>query len=221
MKKLRFPFLHNPRFRYGSLSMALLCIGLALLVALNGLFTALEKRYGWRVDYSFNSITSHSETTEEVLSELNLPVHIYALYERGSEDLLLFELLDRYQDGRGEAEEQAQEAQEDGVAEHALAVDGLEEDLEVLQADPWSLHDGLKAARRTLVVLEGDDDAVHGHILEHQEEQDARDHHQMQITVLIQRMHEALPSGAPGDGTADRRIGFHPTPLTFISNKDI
>lgn len=96
MKKLRFPFLHNPRFRYGSLSTALLCIGLALLVALNGLFTALEKRYGWRVDYSFNSITSHSETTEEVLSELNLPVHIYALYERGSEDLLLFELLDRY-----------------------------------------------------------------------------------------------------------------------------
>ena len=96
MKKLNFAFLRDPRFRYGSLSTALLCIGLALLIALNGLFTALEKKHGWRVDYSFNAITSHSETTETVLADLTLPVHIYALYERGSEDLLLFELLDRY-----------------------------------------------------------------------------------------------------------------------------
>ncbi len=96
MKKISFSFLHNPKFRYGSLSTALLCVAIALLVALNGLFTALEKKYGWRVDYSFNSITSHSEATESILKELDTPVHIYALYERGSEDLLLFELLDRY-----------------------------------------------------------------------------------------------------------------------------
>ncbi len=96
MKKLDWAFLRNPRFRYGSLSAALLCLFLAALVALNGLFTAMEKRYGWRVDYSFNAITSHSETTEALLAELDKPVHIYALYERGNEDLLLFELLDRY-----------------------------------------------------------------------------------------------------------------------------
>lgn len=96
MKKLNFAFLHDPKFRYGSLSTALLCVAIALLIALNGLFTALEKRYGWRVDYSFNSITSHSETTEAVLNGLDTPVHIYALYERGNEDLLLFELLNRY-----------------------------------------------------------------------------------------------------------------------------
>ena len=42
MKKLNFAFLRTPRFRYGSLSTALLCVGLALLIALNGLFTALE-----------------------------------------------------------------------------------------------------------------------------------------------------------------------------------
>nr|MBR4279700.1 Gldg family protein [Clostridia bacterium] len=96
MKKLNFAFLSSPKFRYGSLSTALLCVGLALLIALNGLFTALEKKHGWRVDYSFNAVTSHSETTEAVLADLKLPVHIYALYERGSEDLLLFELLDRY-----------------------------------------------------------------------------------------------------------------------------
>lgn len=96
MKKISFAFLRDPKFRYGSLSTALLCVALALLVALSALFTALEKKYGWRVDYSFNSITSHSETTGEVLAALDLPVHIYALYEKGDEDLLLFELLDRY-----------------------------------------------------------------------------------------------------------------------------
>lgn len=95
MKK-HFAFLRDPKFRYGSLSTALLCVAIALLVALNGLFTALEKKYGWRVDYSFNSITSHSAVTEEILAELKLPVHIYALYEKGDEDLLLFELLNRY-----------------------------------------------------------------------------------------------------------------------------
>ena len=96
MKKLHLHFLRDPKFRYGSLSTALLCVAIAALVALNGLFTTLEKKYGWRVDYSFNSITSHSEVTEEVLSGLQMPVHIYALYEKGSEDLLLFELLNRY-----------------------------------------------------------------------------------------------------------------------------
>ena len=96
MKKLNFAFLRDPKFRYGSLSTALLCVGLALLIALNGLFTALEKKHAWRVDYSFNAITSHSETTEAILADLKLPVHIYALYEKGDEDLLLFELLNRY-----------------------------------------------------------------------------------------------------------------------------
>ena len=96
MKKINFHFLHDPKFRYGSLSTALLCVAIAVLIALNGLFTTLEKKYGWRVDYSFNSITSHSESTTAMLSALDKPVHIYALYEKGSEDLLLFELLDRY-----------------------------------------------------------------------------------------------------------------------------
>ena len=96
MKKLNFAFLHDPKFRYGSLSTALLCVAIAVLIALSGLFTALEKKYGWRVDFSFNAITSHSEGTETILKELDYPVHIYALYEKGAEDLLLFELLNRY-----------------------------------------------------------------------------------------------------------------------------
>ncbi len=82
--------------RYGGFSTALLCLCLALLFALNGLFTALEKQYGWRVDFSFNAITTHSQSTVDALAALPHPVHIYALYERGGEDLQLFELLDRY-----------------------------------------------------------------------------------------------------------------------------
>jgi len=96
MKKLNLAFLRSPKFRYGSLSTALLCVAIALLIALNGVFTSLEKRFGWRVDFSFNSITSHSKTTEAMLDALDTPVHIYALYERGNEDLQLFELLNRY-----------------------------------------------------------------------------------------------------------------------------
>lgn len=98
MKKLNFrlPDLRDPKFRYGSLSTALLCVAIAILIALSALFTTLEKKYGWRMDFSFNSITSYSQATEDVLAALDTPVHIYALYERGSEDLQLFELLNRY-----------------------------------------------------------------------------------------------------------------------------
>lgn len=96
MKKINLSFLRNPKFRYGSLSTALLCVAIAALVALCGLFTTLEQKHGWRMDFSFNTITSYSESTEAVLDELKYPVHIYALYERGNEDLLLFELLNRY-----------------------------------------------------------------------------------------------------------------------------
>jgi hypothetical protein len=96
MKKINLAFLRNPKFRYGSLSTALLCVAIAALVALCGLFTTLEQKHGWRMDFSFNTITSYSESTEAVLDELKYPVHIYALYERGNEDLLLFELLNRY-----------------------------------------------------------------------------------------------------------------------------
>ena len=96
MKKLNLAFLRSPKFRYGTLSTALLCAAIAVLMALNGLFTTLEQRFGWRVDFSFNSITSHSETTEALLAELDTPVHIYALYEKSNEDAVLFELLNRY-----------------------------------------------------------------------------------------------------------------------------
>ncbi len=70
-----------------------------LILALAGLnigLTAMEKKYGWRQDYSFNSITTQSETTKKVLESLSDPVHIYALFRKGQEDAPLMEMLDRY-----------------------------------------------------------------------------------------------------------------------------
>ena len=96
MRMKKVPFWRNQRWRYGSFSALLLCVALAALVALNMAFTELEKKNGWRADFSFNGLTTQSEITREVLAELPYPVHIYALYQKGSEDLPLFELLDRY-----------------------------------------------------------------------------------------------------------------------------
>lgn len=89
-------FWQNPRFRYGSMSTLILCVLLAAMVMLNMLMSTLEKKNGWRVDYSFNAITTQSETTLQILADLTYPVHIYALFNKGEEDAPLLELLDRY-----------------------------------------------------------------------------------------------------------------------------
>ena len=84
------------RRRYGALSTAVLAVVLAALVGLNLLADTLERRYAWRVDASFNGVTTQSEVTREVLRELPYPVHVYALFPRGQEDGPLLELLTRY-----------------------------------------------------------------------------------------------------------------------------
>ncbi len=56
----------------------------------------LEKKNGWRRDYSFNAIATQSPETVQILSDLSRPVHIWALFRKGDEDAPLLELLDRY-----------------------------------------------------------------------------------------------------------------------------
>ena len=92
----RLPFWKNPRFRYGSMSTVLLCVFLAIIIALNMLMTTLEKQNGWRIDMSFNALTTTGETTKAVVDSLEHPVHIHALFSKGNEDLPLMELLNRY-----------------------------------------------------------------------------------------------------------------------------
>ena len=82
--------------RYRSQSLLIVILLLASLIALNAAFSALETRNGWRTDWSFNSLTTHSDQTREILEQLDKPVHIYAMYRRGEEDAPLMELLNRY-----------------------------------------------------------------------------------------------------------------------------
>ena len=79
--------------RYSALLMVLLA---AALAALNIAAEQLEKKNGWRLDYSFNSISTHSEITRDTLEHLEHPVHMTALFRKGDEDAPLTELLDRY-----------------------------------------------------------------------------------------------------------------------------
>ena len=84
------------RLRAGALSLALLLVAIAILLTFCALVDRLEEKNGWRRDMSFNSITTQSEATMEVLRELKYPVHIYALFSKGNEDEPLLELLNRY-----------------------------------------------------------------------------------------------------------------------------
>ena len=99
MNKIDLRFWRNPRIRYGSVSTLLLCLFLAILFVLNGVFVSLEKKNGWQKDYSFNAITTYSEDTQAVLDQLDTPVEIYAMFEYGTEDQRLWGLLDRYSAG--------------------------------------------------------------------------------------------------------------------------
>ena len=74
----------------------LLILLAASLTVLNIGAEQLEKRFGWRRDYSFNSISTHSEVTRDTLEHLEHPVHLYALFRKGDEDAPLTELLNRY-----------------------------------------------------------------------------------------------------------------------------
>lgn len=91
MKKER-----KERWKKRGLNTGMLLLMICAALAVNLCLTGLENRYGWRADYSFNGITTQSETTKAVLRELACPVHIYALFTKGQEDAPLMELLDRY-----------------------------------------------------------------------------------------------------------------------------
>lgn len=88
--------LKGGRWKAHGLNTGMLLLLILALAAVNVTITLLEKRNGWRMDLSFNGITTQSEATREVLSDLPYPVHIYALFPKGQEDAPLMELLDRY-----------------------------------------------------------------------------------------------------------------------------
>ena len=60
--------------RYRRISALLAAVVAASLVAVNIGAERLEKKYGWRTDLSFNSISTHSAVTKDTLDNLQHPV---------------------------------------------------------------------------------------------------------------------------------------------------
>lgn len=74
----------------------LVCLGIVLLSVLTVLaIDRWEERGALRLDFSFNSITTQGQQTEQVLRSLPFPVHAYALSSPGMEDRALLGFLNR------------------------------------------------------------------------------------------------------------------------------
>ena len=85
------------KLRHTLVSLLLCLLAAAVAVAAVGVFDALESRYAWRADLSFNSVTSQSEVTLQALRALAYDVHAYSVASDGNELSDLSALLDRYQ----------------------------------------------------------------------------------------------------------------------------
>ena len=87
----------QPRWRHGKLGALLMVAFLIFCVLLNVAVKALEDEYGWRKDLSFNGYATTGEETAEVLRQLQHEVEIYLLYQNGSVDVQVLNLLERYE----------------------------------------------------------------------------------------------------------------------------
>jgi len=98
MKKITkwFARFREPRWRYGKLGALLMGAFLAVCVLLNVGVKALEDEYGWKRDFSFNGYATTGEETAEVLSRLEHEVELYLLYQNGSVDTQVLNLMERY-----------------------------------------------------------------------------------------------------------------------------
>jgi len=82
-------------------------------------------------------------------------------------------------DRRGEAEDDLEDADGEGVEHEAPEVDAREEVLEVLKAYPLAPEDALYG----IEVLERDDRAVHRAVMEHEVVEEDRQEHEVDVLV--------------------------------------
>ena len=78
-KRFSDSLLKNPRLRFGALSAGFTAVMIAVVLSVNILAGILEKRFALVADLSFNRLTLQSETTSEVLAQLERDVEIYFL----------------------------------------------------------------------------------------------------------------------------------------------
>ena len=102
---------------------------------------------------------------------------LHRLFEAGAHQLIQE---DRQKDRGGEAEEDLQGADVNGVPEDFQETGHSEESLEVFEAHPFAVPD----AFGDLEVLKGDDDAAHGDVLEDHEKHHHRQEHENQLVML-------------------------------------
>ena len=88
---------HQPRWRHGKWGAMLMAAFVVFCVLLNVAVKALEDEYGWKKDLSFNGYATTGEETAEVLRQLQHEVEIYLLYQNGSVDTQVLNLLERYE----------------------------------------------------------------------------------------------------------------------------
>lgn len=82
--------IHPPRNRRhpGVKMLGSILLLFLVMLCLNLLAWGTEHRFGLRLDASPNQFTALSDTTLEVLEELQAPVHIYSLYQEGTQNEL-------------------------------------------------------------------------------------------------------------------------------------
>ena len=88
--------LREPRWRHGGLGAMMTAGFAALCILVNMGVGALEARYGWRRDYSFNGYASTGPETRAAMDRLTRPVTLYLLCLGMDADSRLLELLRRY-----------------------------------------------------------------------------------------------------------------------------
>lgn len=96
MRKL-FARFREPRWRHGKLGALLMAAFLLACILINVAVKTLEDEYGWKEDLSFNGYATTGEETAEVLSRLAYDVELYLLYQNGSIDTQVLNLLERYE----------------------------------------------------------------------------------------------------------------------------
>lgn len=86
----------NRALRCGAVSAVLTAAVAALILLIGAGADALESRFALQADFSFNGITTQSEITDAVLSQLDKDVRIYAVVPEDGGDVALLSLLERY-----------------------------------------------------------------------------------------------------------------------------
>ena len=77
--------LSNRKLRCGALSVFLTILMIAAVVLINSLASSVENKWALTVDFSFNSLTTQSETTKAVLQSLQDDVHIYFVHSQSGD----------------------------------------------------------------------------------------------------------------------------------------